>query len=298
MKKMDDKTTFFITLLIIAIFLTAAYPYISEVGQFTKDVIILPPTNIAPHAIFSINVAKITVGTTVVFDAIDSYDEDGEIVSYEWNVGAVEEMIPIDIEPIESDKEVIIEEPPGINPPLEPGLNLAAPVDSIDPPEAELRFILFEWDFDGDGTIDWSSTDESIITYIYNTEGTYTATFSATDSNYETGTDTVVINVLDQEIPLDITTDSSDSVDSIDSSSSTGAGGGGGTGGGLIQEVVSQPETIAETGEVGDVEAEVTNDVEQREVTPLTTLFFITLVTAVLVVIYVMYRSGKFKSKK
>ena len=43
--------------------------------------------------------------------------------------------------------------------------------------------VLYEWDFEGDGTYDWSSTTSGNATYTYTQEGTFQAIFRATDND-------------------------------------------------------------------------------------------------------------------
>lgn len=59
----------------------------------------------------------------------------------------------------------------------------------------------YEWDFDGDGIFEWSSFENGLNTYIYNNEGTYTATLRVTDNDGFTDTDslTVTVKSLDNE---------------------------------------------------------------------------------------------------
>jgi PKD repeat protein len=40
---------------------------------------------------------------------------------------------------------------------------------------------LYEWDFNGDGTFDWSSKQNRVVNFTYLSEGTYTAVFRVTD---------------------------------------------------------------------------------------------------------------------
>jgi len=56
----------------------------------------------------------------------------------------------------------------------------------------------YEWDFDGNGVYDWSSTENGLTTYIYNNEGTYTAVLKVTDDDGHTATDSLVITVADE----------------------------------------------------------------------------------------------------
>ena len=63
--------------------------------------------------------------------------------------------------------------------------------------------ILYEWDFDGDGIFEWSSTENGRELNIYNNEGTYTATLRVTDNDRFTGTDTVEITISEKKIQID-----------------------------------------------------------------------------------------------
>ena len=53
----------------------------------------------------------------------------------------------------------------------------------------------YEWDFDGDGVYEWSSSENGLSTYIYNNEGTVTAVLRVTDNDGFTATDSRVITV-------------------------------------------------------------------------------------------------------
>ena len=62
--------------------------YIAENIGFLKAVTALPyPSNKEPIAKLTPELIKVTVGETVEWDASQSYDEDGTIVSYEWDYG-------------------------------------------------------------------------------------------------------------------------------------------------------------------------------------------------------------------
>ena len=54
---------------------------------------------------------------------------------------------------------------------------------------------LYEWDFNGDGTYDWSSTDNGTTIHTYNLAGTFQATFKVTASNGLTGMDSLTVAV-------------------------------------------------------------------------------------------------------
>ena len=55
---------------------------------------------------------------------------------------------------------------------------------------------LYEWDFDGDGTYDWSSSENGNTEYTYETSGEYAATCRVTDNLGLANTTTITINVL------------------------------------------------------------------------------------------------------
>ncbi len=80
----------------------------------------------------------------------------------------------------------------------------ADPVEGAPPLEVEFTgygtdldgtIELFEWDFDGDGTYDWSSETTGITAHTYENLGDFTATFRITDNDGLTGTDSVLIKV-------------------------------------------------------------------------------------------------------
>ena len=62
--------------------------------------------------------------------------------------------------------------------------------------------VKYEWDFDGDGIFEWSSTENGLTTYIYNNEDTYTATLRVTDNEGFTDMDTVEITISEKKIVL------------------------------------------------------------------------------------------------
>ena len=56
--------------------------------------------------------------------------------------------------------------------------------------------VLYQWDFDGDGVYDWSSTTTGNTSHTYTAEGTYQAVFRVTDNHDLTGTATAVTTVV------------------------------------------------------------------------------------------------------
>ena len=55
--------------------------------------------------------------------------------------------------------------------------------------------VLYEWDFDGDGSYDWSAEDYGFASYNYENEGKYTAVLRVTDNGGNTGTDSINVTV-------------------------------------------------------------------------------------------------------
>ena len=55
--------------------------------------------------------------------------------------------------------------------------------------------VLYEWDFDGDGTYDWSSEITGSTSHTYSTGGTHVASFRVTDETDLTGIDQILITV-------------------------------------------------------------------------------------------------------
>ena len=60
--------------------------------------------------------------------------------------------------------------------------------------DADGAIVLYEWDFNGDGTYDWSSNSSGSTSYTYNHVGSYVATLRVTDNEGKTSTDSVNIS--------------------------------------------------------------------------------------------------------
>lgn len=69
---------------------------------------------------------------------------------------------------------------------------------SFDPDGA---IVLYEWDYESDGTYDFSDPGSGDTQHIYNAEGNYTATLRVTDNDGLTGTDLIPIIVSGANIP-------------------------------------------------------------------------------------------------
>ena len=59
--------------------------------------------------------------------------------------------------------------------------------------------VKYEWDFDGDGIFEWSSTENGLNTFIFNNAGTYTATLRVTDNEGNIATDSLTVTVKSPE---------------------------------------------------------------------------------------------------
>ena len=59
--------------------------------------------------------------------------------------------------------------------------------------------ILWEWDLDGDGVYDESSSSDGLTTYIFHAPGTYEAVLKVTDDDGLTATDTRVIQIEEED---------------------------------------------------------------------------------------------------
>ena len=55
--------------------------------------------------------------------------------------------------------------------------------------------VLYEWDFDGDGVYEWSSSDNGQTTKIYNSVNLYKAVLKVTDNDGFTDTDSVILTI-------------------------------------------------------------------------------------------------------
>lgn len=56
--------------------------------------------------------------------------------------------------------------------------------------------VLWEWDFDGDGTFDWNSTEGAAVDHLYTELGDHTAFLRATDDGGSRGIDGVLVAIL------------------------------------------------------------------------------------------------------
>ncbi|MBN1757475.1 MAG: PKD domain-containing protein [Chitinispirillaceae bacterium] len=64
--------------------------------------------------------------------------------------------------------------------------------------DQDSKIISYSWDFDGDGTVDWTSPDELKATFTYKKAGTYIAYFSVKTDDGSTSGDSAVVEVLNK----------------------------------------------------------------------------------------------------
>ena len=181
-----------------------------------------PPSD----TIDSIEPSQAEAGTTVFFDGTGS-DSDGTVVAYLWassidgELSTEEDFSSNDLSFGNHIITFRVQDNDGdwSDAASESQFVFAYPVaiagqDSTGTPGVPLQFsgagtdedgtiAKYEWDFDGDGVFEWSSTENGLNTYIYNNEDTYTATLRVTDNDGFTDTDTVEITISEKKIQID-----------------------------------------------------------------------------------------------
>jgi PKD repeat protein len=178
-----------------------------------------PPPPQPPVAIFSYTPIYPEVNQAVTFDASDSYDPDGDIVSYTWDFGdgspVVVESDPItyhtytsygdynvtltvtdnsSLTAVETAKIHISQHPVAAFTfsPQDPLIHELVTFDASTSTPDGGTIVSYTWDF-GDGNI--TSTSNPIITHAYNNYGTYTVTLNVTDSEGKWDTESQQITV-------------------------------------------------------------------------------------------------------
>jgi plastocyanin/outer membrane protein assembly factor BamB len=68
--------------------------------------------------------------------------------------------------------------------------------------DADGHIVLYEWDFDGDGVFDFSSSD-NFSSHVYDEEGSYLVILRVTDNDGLTDTDTVKITISEEKVQID-----------------------------------------------------------------------------------------------
>ena len=199
----------------------------NDVGwsDYENETLVVYPNYLPIAVIDSIGPSPAEKGTTVFFNGTSS-DSDGTIVAYLWessidgelstekdfssnNLSLGRHVITFMVQDNDGDSKTVNQEL----------LIYAFPVaiagqDSMGTPGVPLQFsgagtdedgtvVLYEWDFDGDGIFEWSSTENGRELNIYNNEDTYTATLRVTDNDGFTDTDTVEVTISEKKVQID-----------------------------------------------------------------------------------------------
>lgn len=167
-------------------------------------------------------------GVALELDASDSYDEDGDIVSYQWdfendgvfdfnstdaNVSRTFSVlgnytlrlrVTDDAGLYDEDLSWVSVEvpPPNIPPtadaggPYEQYANMSVEFDASGSSDPDGVIVLYEWDFENDGIFEYNSTNP-LVSHIYELPGNYSAALRVWDDESENDTDvaSVTINV-------------------------------------------------------------------------------------------------------
>ncbi len=68
--------------------------------------------------------------------------------------------------------------------------------------DANGKIVLYEWDWESDGTYDWSSPSSGTVAHRYTASGVHTATLRITDDNANKATDSVIVRVENATAPV------------------------------------------------------------------------------------------------
>jgi hypothetical protein len=204
-------------------------------SDYHNITLVVYPNSLPIAVIDSISPSPAEKGTTVFFNGTSS-DSDGTIVAYLWEssidgeLSTEEDFTTTNLSIGNHTITFMVQDDDGAwSASLEgggnvsiPGISLwiyASPVaiagqDSTGTPGVPLQFsgagtdedgtiAKYEWDFDGDGVFEWSSTENGRELNIYNNEDTYTATLRVTDNDGFTDTDTVEVTISEKKIQID-----------------------------------------------------------------------------------------------
>jgi len=182
--------------------------------------------NYIPRAHLNLNVTEAYTYQEIRFHGNDSSDEDGEVIEWRFVFGDGEETQWMDTDEVTHEYSDNGEYVAIINakddqgaesgpyshqrqitimnriPSANGGGDISGEVDQ------EIRFqgsgkdkdgnvALYEWDFDGDGSYDWSDEDTGEATYTFEEEGTYEAVLRVTDDDEDTDTDSINVEIVD-----------------------------------------------------------------------------------------------------
>jgi len=187
----------------------------------TTQLIEIDPGITPPEASFSIDPEDPTAGSIVMLDASASSDPDGVIESYEWDIdgdgeferfgetievtvgspGQYEVTLRVIASSGSTDMTTqVIEIDPSITPPeasfsIEPANpTVESPImfDASDSSDPDGVIESYEWDLDGDGTVERS---DQTVEYTYESAGAYEVTLRVTDASNSTDATTQTVEV-------------------------------------------------------------------------------------------------------
>ena len=194
--------------------------------------IVAIPVNVAnqpPVASFSVQNPPAIVGAPTTLDAGASADPDGTIARYEWDLdnngsyetdGSTSKTIQYTF-PASGTYTVGLKvtDNSGMTSTFSKSfIATQAPVAQVGASTTEVRpntpvtfdpagsadpdvggsVVLYEWDFDGDGTVDQTTTTPTPVSHSYGAIGTYNATLIVTDDKGAKGVKVIVINVVNK----------------------------------------------------------------------------------------------------
>jgi len=185
--------------------------------------------NLPPVASVSAEPTSGEVPLDVDFDAGASYDDDGVIISYEWDwngdgiydydsgadytvqhtyslpgtytarVRVTDDDGATDTDTVQIEANEVQNEPPVAALSADPSRGDAPFVVDFDASgshDDDGTIVKYEWDWDGDGAYDYDSGTDATESHTYNDTGTFTATVQVTDDDDATDTASVTISVL------------------------------------------------------------------------------------------------------
>ena len=191
------------------------------------EIVTVATSEQAPTANLSVSSMSPTTGEAVTFDATESSDPDGSIVSYEWDFdgdGTVEETggtvthtfeesgtYQVRLTVIDDDglsataSERVSVEQDNAAPtaridygPPNPVTGETVTFDASESSDPDGNIARYEWDFDGDGTTD--ATGET-VTHVYEESGDYTVGLTVLDQGDERSVTTETVTVGENEAP-------------------------------------------------------------------------------------------------